>query len=381
MIESGNNAVILIKIKEQDEFQGLLNRLKYSEVKVYNYSDNENFVDNNDEYLVIVADRFAACLFWEKTMSEILDLYQGFCSLNPDDSKKIIDSILQIINDKELLEDLNTIKQDRRSNEKFTNILHKFTESFENQQRDLICANTELQELHEKVNQSDQLISIGKLCSIIAHEIRNPLGMMDMYAKIIESNLNKVDNNEAKDSINNGVSIITKSIENLDNLLTEILNYSKPVKMNKLYQPIKPVIEGVIKLAEPLFQKNQVTLSLIYDAADDLEIECDSAKISQALLNLIKNALEVSSRGNVVQVKVSLNNDNDLSVGVIDHGTGMTQENIEKLFTPFYSTKEQGTGLGLVQVKNIIEAHGGEIKISSQKNTGTVFEILLHLNL
>lgn len=376
IIESGNNAVILFKINYKEDFQGLMNRLKYSEAKVYDFSEVPNFSENKDEFLVIVADRFTACLYWERTISEIMDLYQGFCSLNPDDSKKIIDLIIKMSPNKNLSKNMELIKQDRRSNVKFNSILNKFIESFENQQRDLICANTELQEMRKKTSQHDNLISIGKLSSIIAHEIRNPLGMLDMYNKIIKHNLEKIENPEVKNNIDNGVSVIGKTIANLENLLTEILNYSKPQVLNKINQKIKPVIENAIKLAEPLFVEKGVQLLLNCELAENTETKLDFAKIEQAIINLLKNALEVSSKGDIVEVNAKLNNA-VITIEIKDQGQGLKPEEMEKLFIPFYTTKEKGTGLGLAQVKNTVEEHGGKIKTTSTEGFGTTFEIIL----
>jgi len=388
IIESGNNAVILVKIKDTKDFQGLLNRLKYSESKVYTYSEaaeSDNFdkieLNNNDllndEFLVIIADRFSACLFWEEENSDMLKLYQGFCSLNPEDSKKIIEHLQLTTNAKELEKDLNQIRQDRRSNEKFTTILTKFTESFENHQRDLICANTELKELQEKIIQSEKLASIGQISSAIAHEIRNPLGMINLYAKIISKNIEKVKDATISESLKDASSAIASATASLEDLLTQLLDFSKPLKISKSLENLEITVNEVLTLVKPSFNEKLVNLSLNNNLNSDIKIEFDKPKISQSLLNIIKNALEVSKQNDLVEVFINLKNEETVSIMIKDQGTGISLNNRSKLFTPFFTTKKEGTGLGLAQTKKIIEAHRGDLNIISTDTSGTIFELTL----
>lgn len=391
IIESGSNAVILIKIKDTKDFQGLLNRLKYSGSRTYSYSEtseSDNFksiqLNNtdliNDEFLVIIADRFSACLFWEETNSEILNLYQGFCSLNPEDSKKITDHLQIITNSKSLEKDLDEVRQDRRSNEKFTTILRKFTESFENQQRDLICANTEINELHEKADQSEKLASVGQLCSTIAHEIRNPLGMINLYAKLISKNIENLPDKEAIESLNNSASIITSATANLEDLLTQLLDFSKPLKINKSEDNIELAVNEVVNLVKPAFNEKMVNIALKNDLSSNIKLKFDRAKISQCLLNIVKNALEASNKDDLVEVILASKGNKAVSVTVKDQGTGILPKDRIKLFTPFYTTKKEGTGLGLAQAKKIVEAHGGNLNIVSSDTSGTIFELALKID-
>jgi len=389
IIESGNNAVITLKINDTKDFQGLLNRLKYAEAKTYIFSNSSDSSYDfssiklnekdllKDEFLIITADRFSACLFWEETKSEVLDLYQGFCSLNPEDSRKITDYLLSITNSSELEANLNKIKQDRRSNEKSTTILRKFTESFENHQRDLICANTELEELRERINQSEKLASIGQICSTIAHEIRNPLGMINLYAKIISKNTEAVKDTEIGESLRSASKTISDAVVGLEDLLTHILDFSKPFKIEKKDENIETTIKEVLNLVKPAFDEKSVNLSFKTDLNSDVKIKFDREKISQSLLNVIKNALEVSKASDVVEITASLKNKNTVSIKIKDQGQGISAKYREKLFTPFFTTKKQGTGLGLAQSKKILEAHNGSLNLFSSDANGTIFELTL----
>ncbi|MDD3013188.1 MAG: ATP-binding protein [Candidatus Gastranaerophilales bacterium] len=387
ILESGNNSVILIKMKDTKDFQGLLNRLKYSESNVYSYSEigeSDNFTrievnDSyllNDEFLVIIADRFSSCLFWEETKTGI---YQGFCSLNPDDTNKIFEHLQLISNNKNLEKDLSELKQDRRSNEKFTTILRKFTESFENQQMDLICADTELKELQKKVNQSEKFTSIGQLCSTIAHEIRNPLGMINLYAKIISKNADEVKSTAISKSLKGAASTITSAITNLEDLLTQLSNFSKPLTITKTFDDLNVAVNDVVNLVKPAFDEKLVNLSIVNKFNNKIKIDFDRPKISQALLNIIKNALEISKQGDMVELFITLKDEKTVSILVKDQGTGIALKDRAKLFTPFFTTKKEGTGLGLARSKKIIEAHGGNLNLISTDESGTTFELTLQI--
>ncbi|OGI23044.1 MAG: hypothetical protein A2287_00475 [Candidatus Melainabacteria bacterium RIFOXYA12_FULL_32_12] len=393
VIENRYGAIVLIKIKNTESFQGLLNRLKYSELKVYTYSDkaeSESFIQvklNNpeledDELLIIIDEKFSACLFWNETTSEVFGLCDGFCSLNPYDSRQIIDHLQTISFNDELNVDLSQIKQDRRRNENFTMILRKLIASLESRQRDLICANTELKELYNKTLQTEKLAAIGQLCSTIAHELRNPLSSIDLYAKIISKNIEKINSDIKEDkiaeSLNNAATCISNASKNLESLLTELIDYSKPMTIEKSDTNLESALDELTNLVKPSFEEKEVKLSLKYSLNKGIQVKFDKIKLNQAILNIIKNALEISKKDTNVEILVD-NQDNDdmVHIKIQDQGEGISPENKEKIFTPYFSTKERGTGLGLAQARKIMEAHGGSLNIISTSPNGTIFGLTL----
>ncbi len=393
VIENRYGAIVLIKIKNTESFQGLLNRLKYSELKVYTYSDkaeSESFIQvklNNpeledDELLIIIDEKFSACLFWNETTSEVFGLCDGFCSLNPYDSRQIIDHLQTISFNDELNVDLSQIKQDRRRNENFTMILRKLIASLESRQRDLICANTELKELYNKTLQTEKLAAIGQLCSTIAHELRNPLSSIDLYAKIISKNIEKINSDIKEDkiaeSLNNAATCISNASKNLESLLTELIDYSKPMTIEKSDTNLESALDELTNLVKPSFEEKEVKLSLKYSLNKGIQVKFDKIKLNQAILNIIKNALDISKKDTNVEILVD-NQDNDdmVHIKIQDQGEGISPENKEKIFTPYFSTKERGTGLGLAQARKIMEAHGGSLNIISTSPNGTIFGLTL----
>ena len=389
IIENRYPSVILARLKNSQVFQGLLNRLKYTESKVFAYSDNiegfEHIITDhagleNDEFLVIVAERFSACIYWNEAESDVFGLCEGFCSMNPDDVKSITEFLQEVAYDKNVEKELSNILQDRRNNEKFTTILRKLVTNLESRQRDLICANTELKDLYQKTVHSEKLTAIGLLCSTIAHELRNPLGMVGLHAKIISKNIEKLEikDKEILESLTNSANSISNATQNLETLLTELIDYSRPMSLEKNETNLEKTVLEVINLIKPSFEKNNINLSFKNQLNHKYKVLFDSTKVHQAVLNIVKNALEVSKPEDKVKIIVNYNKDDDsILIKISDEGPGISEEHRKKIFTPYFTTKKDGTGLGLAQARKIMEAHGGNLLISSTSEKGTTFVLSL----
>ena len=391
IIESRYDSIILVKLKNTDGFSGLLNRLIYSECKVFTYSDNiendkfQNIPLNhkgleNDEFLIIIADRFSACLYWNESTSEIFGLCQGFYSLNPIEAGQITEYLQSLSFSEELEKSLSEIRQDRRYNEKFTSILRKLIASLEGHQRDLICANAELKEMHEKAARAENLVNIGQLCSTIAHELRNPLSNMALYAKIISANIDKIEDQKLDskilDCLKNAASVINNASLGLENILNDLVDYSKPINIDKNENDLEKSLNEVINLVTPAYKDKGVELKLNYLINKSVNLKFDKYKLNQALLNVIKNALEASDKGTIVELSAE-NLINKVYIKIKDQGAGIDPKNKDKIFTPYFTTKKEGTGLGLARSKKIMEAHGGNLTILSTNNKGTEFVLIL----
>ena len=387
IIENRSDAVVLVKIKETGKFQNLLNRLKYTDIKVYNYSGNmEGFKKielnvpqmENDEFFVITAERFSACLYWNRSSAEVSGLCEGFCSLNPGETKKIVEHFQTVAYSEDLEKDLAQVLQDRRNNEKFTTSLRKMVSDLESRQRDLICANTELKELNEKFGETGKMASISQLFSTVMHEIRNPLGAVNLHTKIISK---KLENLETKDSqgvkdILESVEIINRTSGDLEKILSELLDFSKPLALEKTELNIEDGVNEIINLIKPSYEDKNVGL-IFQNALDkNLLVNFDRAKIHQVIFNILKNALEVS--GNGTKVEVSLTNDQDkVYLKISDQGPGIEEKNREKIFEPYFTTKKEGTGLGLAQARRILEAHDGSLYVDPDSIDGATFVMSL----
>lgn len=386
IVETKSDAVVLLKLCEKRNFEGLITRLDFSAAKIYDYSDLiTNKSMKNDEFLIIFSDRFSVCLFWNKLDNEEFEVYHGISSLDPYLARKVYDSLQSIIFNEKLDSEFLKIKQDRRQNVKFTSILNKLVGYMEGQQRDLICFDTELKELKEKLNKNEKLANIGYVCSNVAHEIRNPLSLLNIYTKIINTKLNELDCNDEKNKINiqsieSSINNISKAVNNLDTLLCELLDYSKPLVLDIKENNLSKVISEAVEFLLPAYEEKNVKLLLNIDLKGFDFINFDKNRIYQVLINLLKNALEASHEESEVKIDTNYSDADDMIyIKVKNQGQKIEPELIDKLFQPYFSTKTKGTGLGLARSKEIIDLHKGNLSLLSSDEVETVFIIKLPL--
>ncbi|MGJ9385952.1 ATP-binding protein [Salipaludibacillus sp. CF4.18] len=210
--------------------------------------------------------------------------------------------------------------------------------------------------------------AIGELAAGIAHEIRNPLTTIKGFTEF----LNATEEDEKKKSY---YKLLLEETERINFIVSEFMVLAKPQAI--LLKPINiiPTIKKVFKFLEAEFNLKNIIISLDINY-EHVVVECDENLIKQVLFNVLKNGMEAMPGGGTLQCKVSIKNDM-VSIIVKDEGIGISENNLKKLGDPFYSTKEEGNGLGLMVCFNIIENHKGEIQIESKENSGTTFTIML----
>jgi len=231
-----------------------------------------------------------------------------------------------------------------------------------------ITDETEKVLLKQQVEQQQSLNSMGQMAASIAHEIRNPMTSLKGFVELLRLN-SCVDHQ-------NYLAVMDSELQRMESILTELLHLSKP--RERIYEEtsIVRVVNEVIELMMPLAVQHNILLKL--DDCDfyNLNILGNHNRLKQMLINLVKNAIEVMPNGGVVVVKIC-NHDSGIEVSVIDEGHGLTDGEMNQLFTPFFTTKATGTGLGLALVKKVVEEHNGSISVESALGLGTTFKIAL----
>ncbi len=228
---------------------------------------------------------------------------------------------------------------------------------------------THLKELEQEVTRVKTLAALGEMAATVAHEVRNPLGGIAGFAALLERDLKPDDPRKRL------VNKIIEGVEILNRLVINLLNYTKAVKLNPQKLDFVKFLNDTLNFFQMDLSSQSENISLRKHFPKE-EIECwiDPEQFRQVILNILRNSVQAMPKGGDIDVyskPVSLKQENKVILKISDNGEGMDKKTQEKLFTPFFTTKEGGTGLGLPTVKKIVEAHKGNIKIESQPGKGT----------
>jgi signal transduction histidine kinase len=233
-------------------------------------------------------------------------------------------------------------------------------------------------EMERQLEKAERLSALGQLAAGVAHEIRNPLNAISMASQRLKRDYSPSDPEKMAD-FQTMTGVIRDEIRRLNGIIEEFLSFSKSRRLELREYPIANLIQKIIYLVrEEAQEKGIVIHTQLPD--DTLVIPMDMDKLQQALLNIIKNAMESIKQDGEITIAAGMNEKNLFRIAVTDTGCGMTREEVEKIFNPEYTTKEKGLGLGLTLAHEMIRGHGGEIRVWSQKNRGTTFEIFLRKN-
>lgn len=233
----------------------------------------------------------------------------------------------------------------------------------------------------QKLKRAEQLASLTTVAASVAHEIKNPLGSISIYIQLIEKTLRKIDVAEDSASeIMDYCSIVKEEISRLEDTVNSFLFSVKTINLDLEKQSISNMITDTIKFLQHEIKDGGIQID-INSKDEDIIAVFDIKYIKQALINIIQNSIDaLKNVDNASEKKITINIESDNShvfIYISDTGEGISNENISKVFEPYYTTKDLGTGLGLTNVARIIEAHNGNIEISSEKNIGTCIFIKL----
>lgn len=239
------------------------------------------------------------------------------------------------------------------------------------QRRELAALNRELQDSFEQVKRADRLSAIGQLSASLVHEIRNPLASIDGATNLIESEQTPQEMRKAS------LAIIRKEVQRLNRLLTHLLDFARPRKPE--FQPVHPdqLIDATIALVEHSAQQKGITLRKEVPVTVPA-FECDPEQMKQVILNLAINAVQ-SMTGAGEIVLSARQRDASVVIKVRDQGRGIQDEDLDKIFNPFYTTKDGGTGLGLSVVYQIVNQHGGVVTAERNSQGGMTFSLTIPL--
>ncbi len=224
--------------------------------------------------------------------------------------------------------------------------------------------NAQLKELQDHHKRNLRLIAMGEMAASIVHEIRSPLCSIELFSSMLSNDLKGTEHSEMANGISTG-------IKSLNNILTNMLFFAKPQKPSLKDVHLHNAVEESLKILAPLIDIRGITLSK--DVPDEI-ISGDTELLKQVLMNILLNAVQVMPGGGELKVYTE-EGENYFALAVCDEGNGIDIDNMEKMFDPFFSTKDKGTGLGLTIAHKIMQCHNGFIKAERNEDRGSTFRL------
>jgi signal transduction histidine kinase len=229
----------------------------------------------------------------------------------------------------------------------------------------------ERKRLEEELLRNERLATLGKMVAHVSHEIKNPLAVIGGFARQCERQTDLPEESRHK------LKIIHQEVQRLEKFLADLAIFGRTAPTQKVPGDILALIREVTEFMQGDFREKGI--EFVLQAPEKIPpFPFDSGQMRQVLLNLFKNSLEAMPRGGVITVSAAVRGDH-LVLAIQDSGQGIPPEHLKSLFTPFFSTKEGGTGLGLTICRGLIDQHQGEIEFASEVDHGTTCTIRLPL--
>jgi two-component system, sporulation sensor kinase E len=221
---------------------------------------------------------------------------------------------------------------------------------------------TESRRSAEQTLESERLNALTLLAAGVAHEIGNPLTSLHIHLQLMERNVRKL-NNGVKAELQESIEIARAEISRLDSIVTQFLRAIRPSKPQLQPENVNAIVDEAVRFFAPEIQDRDIVVE--QELRSDLPLlQLDRDQMKQAFYNVIKNSFEAIKRHGVLRIRTD-RDDTHVIVSFTDTGGGMSAENMSHIFEPYFTTKEAGTGLGLLVVRRIVREHGGELSIAS----------------
>lgn len=246
---------------------------------------------------------------------------------------------------------------------------------------------TEKRAREARLRRAENLASLTTLAAGVAHEIKNPLGSISIHLQLMQKALAKnphlagkadAKNKSAGDLFGKYLKILNEEVDRLNHIVVDFLFAVRPMALELREGNINSLIDELAGFVGPEMELSRIKVLLELDEKLP-PVLMDERYLKQALLNLIKNAQAAMPAGGLLTI-ASMKADNEVRISICDTGVGISEENLTKIFEPYFTTRDNGTGLGLTMVFKIIREHQGEISVDSREGEGTNFEISLPIH-
>lgn len=226
----------------------------------------------------------------------------------------------------------------------------------------------EQQELEAQLNQAERLATLGEMVAGVSHEIKNPLGIIRSTAELLA----ETESNQQSRRLS---GVIIEESTRLNNIVTEFLDFARPPTLNLQDCKLEEILQKNLNFLQTELEKRGIRVQSDLQGRT-FELQADQDLLYRAFLNIMLNAMQAMDKEGLIQVRAAKEKDY-YEIEIEDNGPGISPENMQKLFNPFFTTKERGTGLGLSIVKKIIASHQGTITLESLKGQGTKVKVRL----
>jgi signal transduction histidine kinase len=254
----------------------------------------------------------------------------------------------------------------------YNEVTERLKLAHERLEREVARLRQEVAAKNRELERRKRLAALGEMAAGLAHEIRNPLGGIVLFASLLEQDLS-----DRPDQLKL-VGKIHKGVRSLEGIVSDILAFSRPGEVDRRWVRLGSIVDQAVDLAWPRFQQLGVRLD-VAESVGPMEVYADAGRLERALLNLLLNGAEACAEGGWVWVRARRAGEEAVEIEVADSGAGIAPEAMERIFNPFFTTKETGTGLGLAIVHRIVESHGGSIQAANRPGGGAAIRIRLPL--
>ena len=256
--------------------------------------------------------------------------------------------------------------------EVYNETTHRMQEAHSQLQNEVVRLRCELQQKNEQLERKSRLAALGEMAAGMAHEIRNPLGGVQLYASLLERDLR-----EQPDQLQ-WVRKISSGVRHLDQIVSDILAFTQDQNCTKTTVGLAGLLVEVLDYVRPQLQNNNIEVQTKCTPAD-MTIQADVNMMRRVLLNLALNGIEAAGNSGRLHICGDVPGDENYAARIIvaDSGPGIEAEVMSKMFNPFFTTKDQGIGLGLAIVHRLMESQGGVVHVANGLNDGAVFTLLL----
>ena len=319
------------------------------------------------DYNIVNANK-AFCSYMKVNTEDVIKMkYFDFPELFNDCMQTLIDEVFTGGNER---------KGELKVNDK---IFHADIFPLEDKKKKIIKALLAIKDVTDfKINekrllQADKMAAVGQLAAGVAHEIRNPLGIIRNYTYVMKGQLK-----EQNEKVVKSINAIEASVNRASNIIDNLLNFSRMSGDIEKEVDIQEVLENILSLEKKVMEKLKIKLILQFD--EKIVCRINDESLNHILINLISNAIDAMQTGGVLTIRCC-KSEKKIYFFISDTGVGIKKEDLDNIFHPFFTTKApgKGTGLGLYIAYNEVQRFGGEIRVTSQVNKGSTFKLILPL--